>query len=322
MIALITGIAGFAGSHLADFLLQQPDLEVLGIDSPKANLEKISHIKSKIRLYRCDICDFNNLFKVIKRIRPDLVFHLAAQAYVPDSWKLPALSLNTNIIGTLNLLESIRSLKISSRIQIACSAEEYGRVSKKEIPVKELSQFRPLSPYAVGKITQDMLGYQYYQNYQMYIVRTRAFNHLGPRMAESFVAANFSKQVALIEAGRQEPVIKVGNLSPVRDFTDVRDIVRGYWLSLVKCLPGEAYNLCSGKGYKINDLLDILLSFSNVKIRVQVDKARLRPTDVPMLVGDYSKFRRQTQWSPCIPIKKTLFDILSYWRQKVAKKKD
>ncbi|MCX5713412.1 MAG: GDP-mannose 4,6-dehydratase [Candidatus Omnitrophica bacterium] len=317
MKALITGIAGFAGSHLADLLVNKNNLEVFGLDIPGAKTDNLRHIDKPLKVFRCDICDFDAVSKVIRYVKPDLIFHLAAQAYVPDSWVHPAGSLTTNIIGTLNILESVRRHKLRSRIQIACSAEEYGRVFESEIPVRETNLFRPLSPYAVGKLTQDMLGYQYCQSYGMHIVRTRSFNHFGPRMHESFVASSFARQIALIEKGKQKPVMQVGNLQAVRDFTDVRDIVRGYWLSLTKCPKGEAYNLCSGKGYKIKDILDMLLSFTKKQICVKMDSSRFRPSDITVLVGDYSKFFRQTKWRPNIPVDKTLRDILAYWREKV-----
>ncbi len=317
MRALITGIAGFAGSHLAEFLVKKNNLEVFGLDVPKAKTDHLKSFGRALKIFACDICDFDAVSKVIRKVKPDLIFHLAAQAYVPDSWVYPGESLTTNIIGTLNILESVRKHKLSSRIQIACSAEEYGRVFESELPVRETNPFRPLSPYAVGKLSQDMLGYQYCQSYGMHIVRTRAFNHFGPRMSESFMASSFAKQIALIEKGRQEPVIRVGNLGAIRDFTDVRDIVRGYWLSLTKCPKGEAYNLCSGKRLMIKEILDILLDLSKVKIAVRKDIKRFRPSDITVLVGDYSKFFRQTKWRPNISIDKTLRDILSYWREKV-----
>ncbi|MCX5696479.1 MAG: GDP-mannose 4,6-dehydratase [Candidatus Omnitrophica bacterium] len=317
MRVLITGIAGFAGSHLAEFLVKKNNLEVFGLDVPKARTDHLKSISRKLKIFPCDICDFDAVSKVMGKVKPDLVFHLAAQAYVPDSWVHPGKSLTTNIIGTLNILESVRKHKLSSRIQIACSAEEYGRVFEKELPVRETNPFRPLSPYAVGKLTQDMLGYQYSQSYGIHIVRTRAFNHFGPRMNEGFVASSFAKQVALIEKGKQEPVIRVGNLEAVRDFTDVRDIVRGYWLSLTKCPKGEAYNLCSGKGHRIKDILDIITGFTKESVTIKKDINRLRPSDITVLVGDYSKFFRQTKWRPNIPIDKTLRDILTYWRERV-----
>jgi GDP-4-dehydro-6-deoxy-D-mannose reductase len=190
-------------------------------------------------------------------------------------------------------------------------------VVKTEIPVKETNQLRPLSPYAVGKVSQDMLGFQYNHSYGMFIVRTRAFNHLGPRMKNSLVASNFSKQIAMIEKAKQEPVIYVGNLGVIRDFTDVRDIARAYWLSLKKCKPGEAYNICSGKGYKIKEVLEILLGFSKKKIKIMQERSRFRPSDAPVLIGDNTKFCGQAGWKPKISLERSLEDILNYWRSEV-----
>ncbi len=317
MKVLITGIAGFVGSHLAEYLTQKKSVEVFGVDLPYCNWQNLVNIKKKIKFFTCDICNFNSVQKVINKIKPDFIFHLAAQAFIPDSWVYPAKSLNTNIMGQLNILEAVRFSRLDAKIHIACSAEEYGLVYPNEIPVKESNPFRPLSPYAVGKLAQDMLGFQYYKSYSMFIVRTRAFNHIGPRMNECFVASSFAKQIALIEKGKQAPVICVGNLQPVRDFTDVRDVVRAYWLSLQKGRAGEAYNICSGKGNKVKKVLDILLSFTNHKIRIKQDRSRFRPSDIMVLVGDSSKFRKQTGWNTKIPLKKSLEDILDHWRENV-----
>jgi GDP-4-dehydro-6-deoxy-D-mannose reductase len=203
---------------------------------------------------------------------------------------------------------------MDTRIQIAGSSEEYGMVYENEIPIKETNPLRPLSPYAVSKVAHDLLGYQYYKSYKLYIVRTRGFNHSGPRRGEVFVESNFPKQIAEIEKGLKEPVIHVGNLEAKRDFTDVRDMVRGYWLSLEKCDPGEVYNICSGRAFKIKEVLDILLSLSKVKVEVKQDPTRMRPSDVPILLGDHTKFSEKTGWQPTIPFEKTLEDILNYWR--------
>lgn len=317
MKALITGISGFAGSHLAELLVRENNAEVFGMDLPEARGNNLAGIKDKVKIYRGDIRNASSVSKVIRNIKPDLVFHLAAQAHIPDSWVLPAVSLYTNIIGTVNLLEAVRRIRRNARIHIACSAEEYGRVYENEIPLKEGNPFRPLSPYAVGKLGQDMLGYQYSQSYGMFIVRTRAFNHIGPRMSDSFAASSFAKQIALIEKQKQKPVIYVGNLESLRDFTDVRDIVKGYWLSLKKGKAGEAYNICSGKGHKIKDILEILLKFTKKQITIKKDKHRLRPSDVMALVGDNTKFSKETGWRPKIPLKQTLYDILTYWRERI-----
>ncbi|MBU1727411.1 MAG: GDP-mannose 4,6-dehydratase [Candidatus Omnitrophica bacterium] len=316
MKALITGIAGFTASHLADVLLKQ-GLEVSGIDLAGSRLDNLLHIKNKIKLYSCDIGDAAGLAKVFKKVKPDFIFHLAAQSVPYESWARPVQSLSINILGTVNVLEAVRSLKLNSRVHLACSAEGYGLVKPGQIPVREEQLFLPLSPYAVGKAGQDLLGFQYFKSYGMFIVRTRAFNHIGPRMNQRFAASNFARQIALIEKGKQEPVILVGSLDPVRDFTDARDVAIAYWLSLKKGKAGEAYNVCSGKGYKMKALLGILLSFSKEKIKVKTDKARLRPSDVLMLVGDHTRISKTTGWRPRISFEQSLKDILNYWRERV-----
>lgn len=319
MKILITGITGFAGSHLADYILKEhPEVDIYGIKRWRSRMENIDHVVHKIQIVECDLRDSSSVKTVLDQIRPDKIFHLAAQSFVPSSWSAPAESLTTNIIGQLNIFEACRYLKINPWIQLACSSEEYGMVHKEETPIKETNPLRPLSPYAVSKVGQDYLGYQYHMSYNMNIVRTRGFNHTGPRRGEVFVCSDFAKQVALIEKGMREPVIQVGNLEALRDFTDVRDMVRGYWLSLEHCEPGEVYNICSGKAYSIQDMLDKLLTMTNTKIEVRQDQARLRPSDVPILQGDNSKFRTASGWKPEIPFDKTLEDILNYWRKCIA----
>jgi GDP-4-dehydro-6-deoxy-D-mannose reductase len=210
----------------------------------------------------------------------------------------------------------VKKTNLKPRIQLACASEEYGLVLEDELPIRETNPLRPLSPYAVSKVGQDMLGYQYFKSYGLHVVRTRGFNHEGPRRGPVFVSSDFAKQIADIEKGRQEPVLRVGNLDARRDFTDVRDMVRGYWLSLEKGEAGEVYNLCSGRDWVIRDMLDYLLKKSKTKIRVETDAARLRPSDVPVLLGDYSKFQKATGWAPTIPFEKTLDDMLAYWRER------
>jgi GDP-4-dehydro-6-deoxy-D-mannose reductase len=317
MKVIITGIAGFVGSHLAEFLLEKKDIRVYGIDRWLSRLDNIQHLKNKIELIECDLRDPFSAHSQIEKVKPDLIFHLAAQSFVPTSWDAPHDTLTTNIIGQLNIFESVRKLKLKTKIQIACSSEEYGLVHKSEVPIKETNPLRPLSPYAVSKVGQDFLGYQYYKSYNMFIVRTRGFNHTGPRRGENFVTSNFAKQIALIEKGKQKPVIEVGNLNAIRDFTDVRDMVRGYWLSLLKGEPGEVYNICSGKGISIREVLRMLLNLSNRKISVHQDPSRLRPSDVEILLGSFKKFNEKTGWKPRIPFEKTIKDLLDYWRERV-----
>src|SRR3989344_456285 len=313
MRVLVTGITGFTGSHMAEYLLHNGH-EVIGtVRGRSRQTEFIEHIKSRIRLLECDLTDTSSVSQTMEEASPDIIFHLAAQSFVPTSWRAPQETINTNVLGTLNLLESIRRSKIDPVIQIAGSSEEYGLVLPDETPIKETNPLRPLSPYAVSKITQDMLGYQYQKSYGLRIVRTRAFNIIGPRSAEKIVIANFAKQIAEIEKGAQS-LIYVGNLEAFRDFTDVRDIVRAYVLAVEKCDYGEAYNVCSGKTWKISQVLDMLLSMSHKKIEIRQDPARMRPSDVEILLGDYSKLHRKTGWKPEIPFETTLSDVLNYWR--------
>lgn len=315
---LITGITGFAGSHLADYILaEHPDVEVYGILRWRSRRENIQHIEDRIHLIECDLRDFVSTKDVLEQVRPEKIFHLAAQSFVPTSWNAPAESLTTNVLGQLNIFEACRSIGINPWIQLACSSEEYGMVYPNEVPIKETNPLRPLSPYAVSKVGQDFLGYQYAQSYKMNIVRTRGFNHTGPRRGDVFVDSNFACQIVRIEKGLAEPVIYVGNLEAVRDFTDVRDMVRAYWLSTEKCEPGEVYNICTGNAIVIRDLLDKLLEMSKTKVEVRTDPKRLRPSDVLILQGDYSKFHAATGWAPRYKLEDTLRDLLEYWRQRI-----
>ncbi len=315
MRALITGITGFAGSHLADYLLaEQPQVQVFGTCRWRSRMDNVEHLRDRVRLLDADLHDQTSLHHVLDAVRPEIVFHLAAQSFVPASWTAPAETLTTNIAGQTHLFEAIRALGLDPVVQIACSSEEYGLVLPDEVPIREENPLRPLSPYAVSKVGQDLLGYQYFKSYGMKIVRTRGFNHTGPRRGEVFVSSNFAKQVARIEAGLQPPVVEVGNLEAVRDFTDVRDMVRAYWLAARHGRPGEAYNIASGRGIVIRELLDRLLALAEVPIEVRVDPARLRPSDVAVLIGDSSKFRAETGWEPAIPFERTLADLLEYWR--------
>lgn len=314
MKALITGITGFAGSHLAEYLLSRGDIEVYGTYRLRSRMNHIQGVMEKLNLIECELRDAHSVNQMIKDVKPDLIFHLAAQSFVPTSWNSPVDTLTNNIISQVNILEAIRRFCIESKIQIACSSEEYGMVYPEETPIKETNPLRPLSPYAVSKVAQESLGYQYHQSYGMHTVCTRTFNHTGPRRGEYFVTSNFAKQIAEIECGMKPPVLYVGNLSSLRDFTDVRDIVRGYWIALDKGVPGEVYNISSDKAYTIREMLEILLGMSKVKIEIQVESNRLRPSDVEILLGDSTKFRTQTGWKPEIPFEKTMEDLLNYWR--------
>jgi GDP-4-dehydro-6-deoxy-D-mannose reductase len=318
MNILITGITGFAGSHLAEYVLSHhPGVQVHGIIRWRSRMDNIAGILGKVELHEADTKDMVSLKKVLAACRPERIFHLAAQSFVPTSWRLPAETFMINAVGQINLFEAVLDLKLDPRIQIAGSSEEYGMVHPDEVPMKETNPLRPLSPYAVSKVAQDLLGYQYFKSYGLKVIRTRGFNHTGPRRGDVFVTSNFSKQVAEIEKGKREPVIHVGNLDALRDFTDVRDMVRAYWLAAEKGEPGDVYNLGSGTAISMHRLLEMLAVLGRTKFRVQVDPERLRPSDVQILQADSSKFRTLTGWAPTIPFEKTLSDLLDYWRERV-----
>jgi GDP-4-dehydro-6-deoxy-D-mannose reductase len=316
---LITGITGFVGSHLAEYILKEhPGTEIYGIRRWRSRTENVEHLLDKIHTIECNLVDASSVKTLIGDVKPDKIFHLAAQSFVPSSWNAPAESLTTNILSQLNIFEALREFKLlDCWVQIACSSEEYGMVYPNEIPIRETNPLRPLSPYAVSKVGQDYLAYQYYMSYGIKAVRTRGFNHTGPRRGEVFVCSNFSKQAVEIELKKRPPVIYVGNLDAKRDFTDVRDMVRAYWMSLESCEPGEVYNICAGDAISISDLLNMVISGTGAKIEIRQDPARLRPSDVPLLLGDYSKFNKATGWKPQIPFSKTLADIMDYWREKL-----
>lgn len=319
MRILITGITGFAGSHLAEYLLaDQPEVEIWGTYRWRSRMENIRHIQDRLHLVECELRDASSVLSMIEASQPEAIFHLAAQSFVPASWSAPHDTLTSNIAGQTNLFEAVRRAKVDPVIQIACSSEEYGLVLPDEVPITEDNPLRPLSPYAVSKVGQDFLGYQYFKSYGLRVIRTRGFNHTGPRRGDVFVTSNFAHQIASIEAGRKEPVIRVGNLEAVRDFTDVRDMVRAYWLAVTRGTPGAVYNIASGQGITIQELLDRLISLSQVEVRVEVDPDRLRPSDVEVLVGDAGKFRGDTGWEPEIPFDQTLSDTLQYWRDRLG----
>jgi GDP-4-dehydro-6-deoxy-D-mannose reductase len=316
MRVLITGITGFVGSHMAEYALAK-GAQVFGSTRWRSKTENIEHLRSKVTFIESDLRDLSSVRALLETSVPDYIVHLAAQSFVGVSWHAPAETLTTNIISQVNLLEALRGLKMSPRFLAVGSSEEYGLVLEDELPIKETNPLRPLSPYAVSKVTQDMMAYQYFKSYGLPIVRTRAFNHEGPRRGDVFVTSNFARQVAEIEAGLREPVVYVGDLTPRRDYSDVRDIVRGYWLLLERGEPGEVYNLCSGRSWSIQAVLDFVLNLSTVKgIEVKTDPARLRPSDVMILEGDPTKMHKATGWKVEIPFERTLTELLEYWRQR------
>lgn len=315
MRILITGITGFVGSHLAEYIIGLNEgHEIYGLcrwRSPKNNLEKISN---KVTLLDADICDLSGLIRHMKTVKPDVIFHLAAQSYVLTSFNTPIQTLWTNVIGTTNLLESVRILEIDPVIHVCSSSEVYGRVTKEDVPIKETCPFRPVSPYAVSKIGEDMVAYQYFISYGIKTIRTRMFTHTGPRHGDVFALSFFAKQIAAAELELIKPVVRVGNLKSIRTFCDVRDAVRAYWILVNKCKPGEVYNVGDSRTMTIGEALNILLSYSKIKCEIEVDPQLMRPSDVTLKIPCIDKFSNETGWKPEIHLEKTLHDLLDYWR--------
>jgi len=315
---LITGINGFVGSHMAEYILEKGH-EVYGTIRSRSNLDSISHIKKDLILIECELRDSNSVYKLIKEVKPDKIFHLAAQSFVPTSLNAPLDSLFNNIALTVNIFEIVHQFDIFPRILVVGSCDEYGLVKEDEIPISESNPLRPMSPYAVSKISQDMLGYQYFKTYGLPIVRTRAFNHTGPRQNETFALSSFAKQIAEIENKNKNNIMYVGNLEARKDYLDVRDVVCAYWMALEKCEYGEVYNIASGKALRILDYMNILLAYSKSEIEIRPDPKRLRPSELRLVQGDSSKFREKTGWKPVNEINQTLYDLLEFWRRKTCK---
>lgn len=312
----ITGISGFAGSHLSEYLVKSDEYEVSGTYLTDESLVNISNIRNKLNLIKIDLNDAEKIKAVVRKIKPDLIFHLAALPSPADSFKNPIKTLTNNINIQVNILETIKNANLgNTKILVVSSADIYGMVSKKDLPISEETPFKPANPYAVSKITQDFLGLQYFLSYNLNIIRVRPFNHIGPRQSPNFVVSSFAKKIAEIEKGGIELVIKVGNLNAKRDFTDVRDMVYAYTLAIEKGISGNVYNIGSGISYKIQEILDKLLSLSKVKIKVEADQALFRPIDEPELVCDNSKFVKLTGWKQNIFLDETLKDTLDYWRK-------
>jgi len=314
--ALITGAGGFVGGHLCAYLLAHTDWELMGTVYPRP--VEAQPLEPRLRLRHADLRDPEGVQALVGEVQPDYIFHLAAQSFVPTSFADPWDTLENNIRAELNLLEAVRRSGREVRVLVIGSNEEYGAPKPEELPQTEESSLRPNNPYAVSKVAQDLLGLQYYLAYGLPVVRVRPFNHTGPGQSPRFVVPAFAGQIARIEAGLQEPIVKVGNLEAARDFTDVRDIVWAYHLAVTQGEPGEVYNLASGRPQSVQSLLEMLLSYSRVGIRVEREPVRYRPVDVPVVYGSAEKFRRRTGWEPQIPLEQTLRDTLDYWRGQMA----
>ncbi|MCX6782516.1 MAG: GDP-mannose 4,6-dehydratase [Candidatus Levybacteria bacterium] len=311
----ITGASGFAGSHLVDYLISQKKYELYGTYLTERSLINIKQNSNKINLFQLDLQDQNKTLEIIQKIKPDSIYHLAAFASVGQSLENPKEVIINNITAELNLLEAIKKSDFKDiKTLIVTSADIYGKVSVKDIPIDEETPLNPTSGYAVSKIAQDYLALQYYTTYDIPIVRVRPFNHFGPRQSSGFVIADFAKKIVEIENGLIPPILNVGNLDSRRDFTDVRDMVRGYQMLLEKGLPGEAYNIGSGRSYKISEILNILISNAKLPISINVDSSLFRQGEAQYRVCDSTKFKRLTGWESLISLSKSLKDTLDYWR--------
>jgi GDP-4-dehydro-6-deoxy-D-mannose reductase len=316
MCIFITGATGFVGTHLRSYLLQATDWILVGTAFPRAPED--THPSDREYLIYLDLRDRTSIEAALRDHQPDFIVHLAAQSHVPTAYHKPWETLENNILGQLNLLESCLALKIAPRILVIGSGEEYGRAEECDLPFRETHPLRPENPYSVSKVTQDVMGYQYYRSYDLPVLRVRPFNHVGPGQSDRFVLPAFASQIAEIEAGKRDPVMYVGNLAPKRDFTDVRDVVRAYHQILVSGTAGEVYNVASGQPRSIRQILDTLLHFSQRTIKVEVDPDRYRPADVPVIYGSAEKLTRDTGWSQRHSIDDTIHDVLTEWRERVS----
>lgn len=317
MRALITGSAGFAGSHLCDYLAEYTDWEIFALCYRGCSTEHLDPLRWRIALLSGDLLDKEWVDRTLREVRPGMVFHLAALSSPAASFGDPAGTLTNNILAQLNLLQAIQQAELLPRTLIVGSGDEYGLVRPDEIPVREDTPLRPTSPYAVSKVAQDYMALQYYLSYGLPIVRVRPFNHIGPRQTPGFVTTDFARQIAQIEAGLLPPVVRVGNLSARRDFTDVRDMVRAYYLAATLGEPGQVYNIGSGEAHSIEEILHLLIAFCRLPVEVETDPQKLRPVDIPIIACDSTRFRQQTGWTPRFSLLRSLEDILAYWRSLV-----
>jgi GDP-4-dehydro-6-deoxy-D-mannose reductase len=313
--ALITGISGFVGSHLAEYLLAQGGWEVAGTVYGKP--DNIVHLNDRLRLFPAELSRLEVVRYIVEECQPDYIFHLAAQPIPSLSRQDPWFTLENNIRSQLNVLEVVAQSRKRSRVLVVGSSEEYGQVSASDLPVDEDTPLRPTSPYAVSKVSQDFLGLQYWLSNGVESIRVRPFNHIGPRQRQGFVAPDFAVQIAEIEAGLRPPVVTVGALDVARDFSDVRDIVAGYTLAMTQGEPGEVYNLGSGRSHTVGQLLDALIAAAGIAVQVKQDSQRLRAAETPRIVADCTRLHARTGWQVAIPFERSMADVLDYWREQV-----
>jgi len=313
---LVTGAGGFVGGHLLDFLAHSKNADdvIVAWHRPKGSSSKTSDSPAAVRWYGVDLLDSHSVAAAIAEAQPTVVYHLAGSAHVARSWGGAALTLETNVIGTHNVLRGLHAAGVNARVLIPASAYVYRQSDR---PLTEDDPIAPASPYALSKLAQEMLGLRGIDEDRQQVFVARSFNHTGPGQGADYAAPAFARQIALIEAGRMPPTIDVGNLEAVRDITDVRDTVRAYHAMVERGRSGIIYNVCSGTGYRIRELLERLVAMSRVPVEIHVDQARYRPNDTPVLVGDPARLKRATNWAPAIPLDQTLSDLLDYWRKDV-----
>lgn len=317
---LITGITGSGGSYLAEYIDQHhSDVEVHGVGRwhSTSTADNLSNIRSRVKVHECDLLDFSSVLAILEISRPDVIFHLAAHANVRASFQTPLSVMNNNIMGTANLFEAIRAAKLNPIVQVCSTSEVYGQVAPKDVPIREETPMRPSSPYAVSKVTQDMLGYTYFVAYKMPVIRTRMFAYLNPRRIDLF-ATSFARQVARIERGLQTELVH-GNLDSVRTVIDVRDAMRAYWDAVLYCTAGEAYNIGGKTTMTVGQFLDLLKSLAKAPIPSRVDPTLLRPADVTLQIPSTEKFENATGWKPQYSLDESVSFLLDHWRGEVAK---
>ena len=317
MKALVTGVAGFSGLHLARHLLEQ-GVELVGVARESGDSHELSQLASHLRIEAADVCDAERMRNLVAEVAPDWVFHLAGKTTSRFTTSNPRSTFDANIYGTMSVLEAVRLEQPSATVLVSGSSGEFGLVRPGENPIREGNPLRPVSPYAVSKVAQGMVAYQYHLSHGLRTIRTRTFNCIGPGQRADLVCSAFAKQIAEIEAGKRSQVIEVGNLESSRDFIDVRDMVEAYALLAQNPKPGGLYNVCSGRPVAIREVLEVLLDLSSIEVEVRQDPTRMQPSDVPVQVGDYSLIQADTGWEPRTRIEASLGDILEDWRQRVA----
>lgn len=314
---LITGITGFAGSHVADYILKtQPHVRLFGAKRPNSRMRNVRHLSREVTWIDADLTDPTSMRTLLEKSRPEEIYHFGALSWVTPSWDMPAAYMEVNAIGTIHLLEALRSTGIKARMLVSCTPEEFGDVKKEDLPITEETPVHPVNPYAASKAAQDMVCITWAASYGQEIIRTRAFNHEGPRRDIHGANASFAYQIASIERGLQEPVIKVGNLDATRNFTDIRDMARAYVMAMQHCTPSELYIIGSDQVYTMKQCLEHLIGLSTRKdIKYEVDPQRVRPTELLYFIADCSKFRKATSWKPEYSFGQTMESVLHYWRE-------